>query len=74
MRSRLTVVALFLLCVVSALSRTALAADPLPSLTQPVNDFAHVVDATSAAEMDRIIRALQATTGDVVVVVTVPTV
>jgi uncharacterized protein len=60
--------------VASAFSRTALAADPLPALTQPVNDFAHVVDARSAAEMDRMIRALEATTGDVVVVVTVPTV
>jgi uncharacterized protein len=46
----------------------------LPELTQPVNDFAHVIDRTSAAEMDRMIRALQAASGDVVVVVTVPTV
>jgi uncharacterized protein len=46
----------------------------LPELTQPVNDFAHVIDRTSAAEMERMIRALQAASGDVVVVVTVPTV
>jgi uncharacterized protein len=52
----------------------ALAADPLPALTEPVNDFAHVVDADSAAKMEQMIRALQAKTGDVVVVVTVPTV
>ncbi len=45
----------------------------LPTLTQPVNDFGGVVDAASAATMDRAIRALQAATGDVVVVVTVPT-
>jgi uncharacterized protein len=50
------------------------AADPLPALTQPVNDFAHVIDAQSAAAMERMIRALQAKTGDVVVVATVPTV
>lgn len=46
----------------------------LPLLTQPVNDFAGVVDTASAAEMDRMIRALQAATGDVVAVATVPTV
>jgi len=65
---------LALVLVASGFSRTAGAADPLPTLTQPVNDFAHVIDAASAAEIDRISRALQATTGDVVVVVTVPTV
>ena len=51
------------------------AADPpLPELTGPVNDFAHVVDSASASEIDRMSRALQAKTGDVVVVATVPTV
>ena len=40
---------------------------------QPVNDFGGVIDPASAAAMDRAIRALQAATGDVVVVVTVPT-
>ncbi|PYR19162.1 MAG: hypothetical protein DMF94_16955 [Acidobacteria bacterium] len=50
------------------------AADPLPELTQPVNDFARVIDPESAREMDRMIRALQAATGDVVVVATVPTI
>jgi uncharacterized protein len=46
----------------------------LPELTQPVNDFARVVDAQSSAQMERMIRALQEKTGDVVVVATVPTV
>jgi len=46
----------------------------LPRLDQPVNDFAHVVDATSAARMSDMIRALQAKTGDVIVVATVNTV
>jgi len=55
-------------------SQTLFAADPLPALTKPVNDVARVVDSASAAEMDRIIRALQAKTGDVVVVATVPTI
>ncbi len=45
----------------------------LPTLTEPVNDFANVIDPASAASMDRTIRALQAATGDAVVVVTVPT-
>src|SRR3954467_7528059 len=47
---------------------------PLPDLTAPVNDFAKVVDADSARTMDRMIRTLQAATGDVVVVETVPTI
>jgi uncharacterized protein len=44
-----------------------------PPLTQAVNDFADVVDAESARELDRRIRSLKQTTGDVVVVATVPT-
>jgi uncharacterized protein len=45
-----------------------------PELTQPVNDFAKVVDADSASAMDRMIRTLQTATGDIVVVATVPTI
>jgi uncharacterized protein len=52
----------------------ARAADPLPELTAPVNDFAKVVDPDSARAMDRMIRALQTATGDIVVVATVPTI
>ena len=52
----------------------ARAADPLPELTAPVNDFARVVDADSASTMDRMIRTLEAGTGDIVVVATVPTI
>ena len=51
----------------------SLSAQELPELTAPVNDFAKVVDAASAAEMDRVIRALQQVSGDVIVVATVPT-
>jgi uncharacterized protein len=51
------------------------AADPLPpELTQPVNDFAHVIDAQSAASLDQQIRALKAASGDVIVVATIETV
>jgi hypothetical protein len=32
-----------------------------------VNDFAKVIDATSAGEIDRMIRTLQSATGDIVV-------
>jgi uncharacterized protein len=50
------------------------AADPLPELTQPVNDVAHVIDRADVNEMDRMIRALLVASGDVVVVATVPTI
>jgi uncharacterized protein len=46
----------------------------LPALTQPINDFANIVDPASAAAMAGMIRELQEKTGDVVVVATVPTV
>ena len=45
----------------------------LPELTAPVNDFAHVIDPGNASALDRMSRALQTATGDVVVVATVPT-
>ena len=50
------------------------AAQPAPpALTQPVNDFARVVDPDSAQRIDALIRSLQRATGDVVVVATVDT-
>ncbi|HJZ75090.1 MAG TPA: TPM domain-containing protein [Vicinamibacterales bacterium] len=68
---RATIIAAILLALVAGVGRTAIAAD-LPELTQPVNDFARVIDAASAGRMEQTIRALQAKTGDVVVVATVP--
>jgi len=59
------------LVVLCLLAIPAAAQPPTPALTEPVNDFAHVIDAASKAEMDRRIRALQQTSGDVVVVATV---
>jgi uncharacterized protein len=50
------------------------AAEPPPALIAPVNDFAHVIDARSAAQIDRLSRALKAASGDVVVVATIPTI
>lgn len=47
----------------------------LPTLADaPVNDLAHVIDPSSAAEIDRRVRALKQASGDVVMVVTVDTV
>jgi uncharacterized protein len=65
------------LLVASAFGRTAAAApntSDLPELTQPVNDFAHVIDSQNAATIDQMIRRLKAATGDVVVVATVNTI
>lgn len=63
---------LAVLCVTAG-AWPAAAQTPLPTLTAPVNDFAQVIDAASAAELDRLIRTLQTATGDVVVVATVDT-
>lgn len=65
----------FALCLIPLMlvPRVAAAQPAPPELTAPVNDFAHVIDAASAAELDRRIRALLAASGDVVVVATVPT-
>lgn len=72
--SRTRRLAVALVCVAALLSHAGNAfAQELPELTQPVNDFANVVDSANVADMDRMIRALQQATGDVVVVATVPT-
>jgi uncharacterized protein len=71
MMHRLAIAVSLVLLVLSP--RAAFAQPAPPALTAPVNDFAHVIDAASAAEIDRRVRALQAASGDVVVVATVPT-
>jgi uncharacterized protein len=49
-------------------------AQPLPpELTAPVNDFAGVIDASSEARLEQVIRSLEAASGDVIVVATVRT-
>ncbi len=66
--------ALVLSLLLSALSSVLVAAD-LPKLTDdPVNDFAHVIDATSAQGIERLSRALKQASGDVVIVATVQTI
>lgn len=79
-RSRGLVLALAVLLLTSMLAgRTASGAQEgdsssaLPQLTAPVNDFAHVIDAASARELDELSRALQEATGDVIIVATVRT-
>jgi uncharacterized protein len=49
-----------------------LAQEALPPLTQPVNDFANVIDAANEARLDGLIRKLQSATGDTIVVATRP--
>jgi uncharacterized protein len=51
----------------------ASAQPPTPALTDTVNDFAHIIDSASRAELDKRIRALKAASGDTVIVATVPT-
>jgi uncharacterized protein len=70
--SQRLIVAVWFVSLVFA-PRVILAQPAPPALNAPVNDYAKVVDAASAAELERRIRALQAATGDVVVVATVPT-
>jgi uncharacterized protein len=66
--------ALLLCLLLLALSPCAIAAD-LPTLTDnPVNDFAHVIDAKSAQGIERLSRSLKKASGDVVIVATVPTI
>ena len=61
------------LCLALSQCPPALAQPLPPQLTAPVNDFAHVIDPSSAQEIDRRVRALEKATGDVVVVATVRT-
>lgn len=48
-------------------------AQELPELKAPVNDFANVIDPSSEAAMDSLIRSLEQASGDTVVVATVDT-
>jgi uncharacterized protein len=59
--------------IAAALTAAVGAQPPPPELTAPVNDFASVVDADSARQLDELIRALRAASGDTVVVATVKT-
>jgi uncharacterized protein len=69
-----TVATVLLALYVCAGAAAAQSAESLPELTQPVNDFAHVIDPASASAMEAMIRELQEKAGDTAVVATVPTV
>ncbi len=56
----------------TALATTG-AQQALPELTAPVNDFANVIDSDEEDRLSTLIRALQAASGDVIVVATVRT-
>jgi uncharacterized protein len=62
-------------CVVAiGLALPAAGSQPAPpALTAPVNDFASVIDGDTEAQLDALIRKLQAASGDVIVVATVKT-
>jgi uncharacterized protein len=63
---------LFMLAAFTGLAQAQ--GDQLPLLTEPVNDFANVLDPSQEAEIGRMARTLMAATGDVVIVTTVETV
>src|SRR5204863_9650471 len=65
------VAAVFAVCLLP--STFASAQPPTPALTDTVNDFAHIIEPASRAELDKRIRSLKAASGDVVIVATVPT-
>jgi uncharacterized protein len=63
-------------CAIAALLLVAAAArtqPPPPILTQPVNDFAKVIDDANERELERRINVLKNATGDILIVATVPT-
>jgi uncharacterized protein len=68
---------LIVLCVLCGqfvfVAADAAAQELPPELTQPVNDFANVIDESSKQSMESLIRSLQQASGDVVVVATIPT-
>ena len=64
------------LCLVLALCAAAvpaIAQTAPPELTAPVNDFAGVIDGNAEAQLETLIRKLQAASGDVMIVATVKT-
>ena len=60
-----------MVCLLFVCVAVSVAQELPPQLTQPVNDFAGIIDAQSVAQMDAVIRSLQQASGDVVVVATV---
>jgi uncharacterized protein len=71
--SKRTIVIFVFVVLTTAFVPLVPSAQELPQLTEPVNDFAGVIDSTSKSEMEMLIRSLQQASGDVVVVATVDT-
>jgi uncharacterized protein len=67
------VAGLLLLLAMAGGTTQAAARPAVPTLSEPVNDFARVIDPTSAARLDQYVRMLQAATGDVIIVTTIRT-
>lgn len=61
------------LVLVFGVATAAHAQEPPPELTRPVSDFANVIDPSSEAAMESLIRSLLQASGDAVVVATVDT-
>jgi uncharacterized protein len=57
--------------VFAVVTGSGASAQELPQLTQPVNDFAQVIDPSSAAAIDSLSRSLERASGDVIVVAAV---
>jgi uncharacterized protein len=65
--------AIIMALALAGVATRAHAQPPTAALTESVNDFAHVIDADNARQLDTLIRSLQQASGDVVVVATIPT-
>ena len=62
-----------LVCAILAVAAAPAPDSPaLPRLTGTVNDFAHVIDAGSASQIETVLHSLQAASGDVLVVAQKP--
>ena len=59
--------------IVIATAVPGVRAQDIPRLTEPVNDFANVIDASSKRDIEGRIRALERASGDIIVVATVDT-
>jgi len=72
-KNRLRTTALALIALIGFAVPWPSAQEPPPELTAPVNDFANVIGANEASQLDTLIRKLQSASGDVIVVATVKT-
>ncbi len=73
-RRLVPVTAILMLCLWLCATGAFAQATDIPALTRPVNDFAGIIDAENARRLEQTITALQAASGDVIVVATVQTV